>query len=93
MKPVMSTGTSWRGGRELTLSISRGSRAPEWQRCFARHGLNCEPLQPRRAPHGLGLLAAMPSPYLGDGGEYDEDEEVVGHHQALLQEEAPHAGQ
>lgn len=35
----------------------------------------------------------MPSPYLCDGGEHDEDEEVVGHHQPLLQQEAPHTGQ
>lgn len=79
-------GSSWRGGRELTLSISMGSGAPDWQRCFARHSVDCEHFQ-------MGVTTAMPGPYLGDGGEDDEDEEVVGHHQPLLQEEAPDAGQ
>lgn len=40
-----------------------------------------------------GALESCSSPYLGDGGEHNEDEEVVGHHQPLLQQEAPHAGQ
>jgi len=84
---------SWGGGREPTPSISRGSRVPDWQRCFARRSLGREPLQPRGAPRRPGSTAAVPSPHLGDGGEHDEDEEVVGHHQPLLQEEAPHAGQ
>ena len=35
----------------------------------------------------------MPGPHLGNRGEHDEDEDVVGDHQPLLQEEAPHTGQ
>lgn len=45
-------------------------------------------------PHGaVWCTAAVPGPYLGDGGEHDEDEEVVGHHEPLPQQEAAHAGQ
>lgn len=43
--------------------------------------------------HLSGFTTCVPSPHLGDRGEHDEDEEVVGDHQPLLQEEALHAGQ